>query len=467
MNTHTKPTFRFGMMIAGMIFLCNPNINLLDPLPDFIGYLLLAFSLSDAAEALPHFEEARTGFIKLAWISLSKIPASAMMMFVWSSDRSQGSIITVFSLCYAVVTLMYLLPTVSHFFEGIFYMGQRHDCPSALQVPAVFGKISADGFRKLTLGFLILKEVMSTLPEFSLISVRQYDPDLVFSGSRFIASNYYPLFLLIGASIVLICGVIWVSMMAQYLRFLRADGHADALLCGYFADKADYLKRKRRAVRICSALTLLTVAAGFSIDLVFDDLNVLPDVIAALLLMLALFLLRTESRRALPACVMCGIYGGVNLWAYVLKCIFIARFEYRDIALYEEAKQLYDLYTVVSAASFLTFLLALVAVCMALSDLFRCFAPAEEETGKRFAGAKRIVLAFGLVGGISELASLVDVFANSHTKSVAVDGQATFFTIPTWEWYWMIPLLLSLSWLLYTYFITEKLRVRVTDTVDE
>lgn len=472
MHTKTpgKPHFHFGLMIAGMIFLCNPNINLLDILPDFIGYLLLAFSLAETAEVFPHFEEARSGFIRLAWISLSKVPAAVLMMFIWGSDKSQSSIITVFSLSYAVVMLMFSLPTFSHFFEGIFYMGQRHDCPAALGVPASFGKLDAEGFRKLTLGFFVLKEVMSTLPEFALISVKQYDPDPTFTGNVFISSAYYPLFVLIGALIVLICGIIWICMMISYLRFLQKDGTPERLLCGCFEERADYFARKRRAVRVNTAVMLIVTAVGFSIDLIFDDMNVLPDAICAILLILAMCLLTGESRRAKPAMALCGVYGAAALWAYVVRCVFINRFEYRDIPLVEEAKSLYGHYTVASAVSLVTFLLALGAVCLVLSDIQQQF---EKKNGEKIAlhelpaQRKRRLLAFGLLGGVSEIASFFSVIVNSHTHSVAVEGQGTFLSLPNWEWYWMIPLVLSLSWLIYSCLVADGLRERVAATAND
>ena len=468
-KTSENPHFHYGLMIAGMIFLCNPSINLLDILPDFIGYLLLAFSLAETAEVFPHFEEARSGFVRLAWISLSKVPAAVLMLFIWSSDRSQSSIITVFTLCYAVVTLMFALPTFSHFFEGIFYMGQRHDCPAALGVPAVFGKLGADGFRKLTLGFLILKETMSTLPEFALISVKQYDPDPSFSGNVFISSAYYPLFAAVGALIVLICGIIWISMMISYLRYLQKDGTPQRLLCESFAERADYFARKRHAVRVNTAVMLIVTAVGFSIDLIFDDMNILPDVICAILMVLALCLLTSESKKAVPAIAACGVYGVAALWAYVVRCVFISRFEYRDISFSEEAKALYDHYTVASAVSLVTFLIALAAVCLVLSDVQCRF---ENKNGEPVTlrelppMRRRRLLIFGLLGAVSEIASFFSVIVNSRTHSVAVEGQGTFLSMPNCEWYWMVPLVLSLSWLIYSCIVADGLRERIMASVN-
>ena len=39
----------YGFLIAGMIFLCNPLINIVDLLPDCIGYFLILCGISQFA----------------------------------------------------------------------------------------------------------------------------------------------------------------------------------------------------------------------------------------------------------------------------------------------------------------------------------------------------------------------------------------------------------------------------------
>ena len=181
-------------------------------------------------------------------------------------------------------------------------------------------------------------------------------------------------------------------------------------------------------------------------------------------------LLTGESRRAKPAMALCGVYGAAALWAYVVRCVFINRFEYRDIPLIEKAKTLYGHYTVASAVSLVTFLLALGAVCLVLSDIQQQF---EKKNGAKVplhelpAQRKRRLLGFCLLGSVSEIASFFSVIVNSHTHSVAVEGQGAFLSLPNWEWYWMIPLVLSLSWLIYSCLAADGLRERVAATAND
>ena len=69
-----KPGKYFGLGFAAIsaIFLFNPDIAIIDVLPDFIGYALLAVSMYFARDLSPHFENAWRKFRTLTLITLLK-----------------------------------------------------------------------------------------------------------------------------------------------------------------------------------------------------------------------------------------------------------------------------------------------------------------------------------------------------------------------------------------------------------
>ena len=69
-----KPGKYFGMgfAAASAIFLFNPDIAVIDVLPDFIGYLLLTLSLHFARDLSPHFENAWRKFRILTLVTFFK-----------------------------------------------------------------------------------------------------------------------------------------------------------------------------------------------------------------------------------------------------------------------------------------------------------------------------------------------------------------------------------------------------------
>lgn len=453
-----KPSFHFPMLLVALPFLATPNISLIDLLPDFIGYLLLARALSYAADAFPYFSEAKAGFLRMMWISLAKIPATFMMLMMWGNDSSQRSIVTVFSLCFAVLDLVFLLPTLSSFFEGIFYMGNRYGCESAMNVPASLGKMTREGFQKLTVVFFIAKTIMSTLPELSLISVKQYSPDYVVTGSSIVWSTYYPLFAVLGAVLILCFGAIWLTYAYRYFKHLHNGGELDALLQSHFEDKSEYLYEKREYARVANGLMLLIVSVGMAIDFVLDDLNILPDVISIVLFIIALQLLRPMLSHTRISSIIFGLYAAVSAVASVLKVTFINNYTFRMIETNPAAAELYTHYSIVYAVETILACVAFVSLWGILKEAFGKYAPKAFD-GNQKKLSKHLYGFIGL-GCLSAVGSFLYVLSMRYTKPIetAVDEVIGVLTFPKWEWFWMVPLVLALVWLGYSVGFIGQLR---------
>ena len=95
MKTHKQKRDPLGLswIGAGMIFLCNPLINIIDILPDFIGLLMIMHGLSKAAEVTDHLGDARDGFAKLAIVSTAQICIVFTLPFNSSSYIDRKSVV--------------------------------------------------------------------------------------------------------------------------------------------------------------------------------------------------------------------------------------------------------------------------------------------------------------------------------------------------------------------------------------
>ena len=58
----TRKNLRPGYLIAAALFLFNPNVNIVDVLPDCIGYLFILRAIAGVSDLVPHFEEAKAAF---------------------------------------------------------------------------------------------------------------------------------------------------------------------------------------------------------------------------------------------------------------------------------------------------------------------------------------------------------------------------------------------------------------------
>ena len=400
------------------------------------------------------------------WISLAKIPAAFIMLMMWNQDSAQRSIVTVFSISFAVLDLVFLVPTLSTYLEGFFYLGDRYGCESALRVPSTFGSLTREGFKKLTLGFFIAKEVMSTLPELTLVSVKQYG-DYVFEGSSILWNEFYPLFAVLGAVLILGFGIVWLTYALRYFSHLDKAGEVNLLIESHFSESHDRLYEKRKYLRIATGLLLLILAVGLSIDFVIDDMNILPDAISIAIFIIGVEMLRPMLKvNARISSILFGLYGICSIYANTLKASFVNQYQYSQIARIPAAASLYTKYTVVYAIETALACIAVASLIGILKELFVNYAPKtfESNTKKLY----RRLYTFTGLGWLSAIASMLYVMSMRYTKPIetAVENVISTLTFPKWEWFWMVPFALALAWIVYSITFIGQLRDSIKDKAE-
>ena len=68
----------WGLMALAFVFLFNPNISVLDVLPDFFGYIILSLALLKVSMLCEGLAEARRAFERLILVDGAKILAMAL-----------------------------------------------------------------------------------------------------------------------------------------------------------------------------------------------------------------------------------------------------------------------------------------------------------------------------------------------------------------------------------------------------
>ncbi len=286
----------FGRMLWGFIFLLNPAPALFDILPDAIGYLLLVMSLRRVSLSLARFESAREKFIKLALLSLSKIPAFFLITYIAvSTSFSQGAIIPVATLAYAVGELCYLLPALNHLFLGFYHLGERWEVSSAL---APFGKRAnrkPEHLEKLAYAFFICRIALSTLPEILLAFI----DDKTIPGSQTFLAGYIAL-ATVGAVGVVLFGLFFLTRLMPYLRNLKEGCSQSASLIALLVP-SDIRQARSRYRSLSLALVFLSMGVLFIPDITVDNQNLLWDVVGAACFYMALsFLNSIEKIGSIP-----------------------------------------------------------------------------------------------------------------------------------------------------------------------
>lgn len=111
---------KIGYILAGMIFLFNPHINIIDVLPDVIGYLLILHGLSKISDLERNLLSAREKFLKLAWLSAAKLSCLLILPIF------DETLYLVFTLCFGLLELIWMIPAFVDMFHGISFLESRY-----------------------------------------------------------------------------------------------------------------------------------------------------------------------------------------------------------------------------------------------------------------------------------------------------------------------------------------------------
>lgn len=360
----------FALLLVGAIFLCNPNVNLFDVLPDAIGYALLASAVRLSAEVFPHFDAAHRGFRILFWINVAKIPAILAMMRIAGINMDERGIIAVFALGFAVVEWIFAIPAFRALFEGFTYIGEREGVESALSVKES-GR-SSDGVALFTLIFLIVKGALSFLPELALLSSFFYSNSL--ENKTINPAAFYPILALFGFLVMLVLGLAWLFTLRPYLVGMRDDKRMAELLSAKAAVLAPALdatedKRKKK-------LFFAFILAGFffAIDPLIENRDLLPNALSALAFFFAFsFVGGKDAKRGK---ILSLLYLVASILLTVASALFFKEFKYTDIA-YRDAAYLQYIPVIVAYVVEAIFFVATVMTALASLRAY-----VKENTGK-------------------------------------------------------------------------------------
>ena len=258
----------FRGLAFALIFLCNPNISIIDPLPDFIGYIIISLSLVKFADMNDTLCDSLTVFKRLILIDAAKILA-IFWTFGMTLPNEKSTSLLLWSFVFGVLEVIFVNQAFSRLFSGIASLGTVCENTSVLGG----GKRSYTGrIKALTFVFITFKALMCVLPESSVLGINEDG----FSMYRFIGVMRFLAFIP-----VIIVGIVWLIKGIRY--FVRVnrdkpfiDGINDLYRERVLTNKSIFIKRD---LKIC--YVLLICAFAFGTDVRIDYVNILPDLISA------------------------------------------------------------------------------------------------------------------------------------------------------------------------------------------
>ena len=310
-------------LLAGAVFLFDPFISVVDALPDCIGYLFIMLGLYRLADLDERLSEAAKGARNLALVGVARIFAMLLAFgFVSPTERPVFVLLVLFTL--GVLDCIVLIPMWKNFCGGLLYLGARHEATTMLDRRKRNGKNgiynALERYTAFTVGFFLLREVLVILPELTVLSHEKGGAELG-EGTRYY--DFVGLFRGLSILLSLALGILWLVLTVRMIKRLKRDEPLFERLKDCYRTRV--LPRHElfamRAVR--ASLISLIVATVLSLDLYVDSVNVVPDALVAVMLILSVYFLRSYAGKNIPALVAAGAYGLLSaLYGYLEYAYF-------------------------------------------------------------------------------------------------------------------------------------------------
>ncbi len=460
---------RIGRIALGILFLLNPNVNVVDLLPDFIGCLLILSGLSSLRDISDSLEEARLNFLRLFWVSLSHIPAFVIMIMISSTYMSEKTIILVFAFVYAVIEFILVNNALTSLLDGFVYIGERHNGDCCFYEIKKNGKrVDIGRLRIFTTLFLIATKALTVAPNL----VYLYDTSL---GYGTVLSPYArnPVDFIGPATVLcfapaLIIGIIWASKMFRYIKGIANDKEFTTAIDGVLSDKALQSTAEYKYRKTSTLVCILVAAVILSVDLYIDEFNVIPDIICAVLLLSgALFAKKHFSDISKLPVLLCSIYAVAELALLAIAVVFSSSFHFADVGRRIESDQIYAAYVAMLALCEILFSLSFVSVMVsymkALCSGFSIAVRAGHKKNGRDvfleAQKKRNIASYALalLCGICHVVYLISMGNMVDVKlqqNAYITNKVTY--LPMFEGFWMIMLAVNIIFAAFVFYSLSK-----------
>ena len=417
-----------GWMMAAAFFLFDPFISIVDLLPDAVGYLLFLPAFRCLADMDERIADAVKGIRYLMLIGIARVVA-LLMAFGYVSPTEQPVFILLALFTLGVLNCIVLIPMWKNLCGGLLYLGSRNDAVAMFDRQGAFGRKRArnavERYTVFSIIYFVLRELLAILPEVTVLTSEQGGVEMDSAAAYY---DFVGLFRMAGSALSFIWGVIWLVMTVRLICKLKSDKPFFARLTEKY--RSEVLTRHdlfaRRAVK--NSLLFLIVAAVLSVDLYLDGVNVLPDTLSAVFLLLSVLALRryaSEGKNvpAVLATVGYALFAGL---AWLLQVTgYFKRDDVLDIHRSAETYTRWQITVVVQILSLVCFLLS---VFFILRSLYRLV--------KRYTGVR----SFGVLG--AQNAEHTEAIHTVIRKKIIVAGVLSGLVAASTLFFWgVIPLM--------------------------
>ena len=354
-----QKTMHFSLIFLGLCFFFNPYFAAVDVLPDFIGALFVVIGLLPLARLYQPMRDATRAFLILA---LADFVKNTMLAFVFGMSvmGEQEVLILIVAFLSATVGALFAVLAIRALFDGLYTVAARENCH------ALYGSVGGERsqtekLERFAVIFVILREVISLLPEFAALLNTTYVDSEVFRLYDYIGTMR-----MIALIPVSVLGIVYLVLLCRYFRLVMRERDFRLLLAVRYQDFMTEHPGIRVKARHATAFVLIGIGALLLADFYLDTRNILPDLLGAISLLAGVLLLRLPKRTALPTLSLITLFGAASALSSHKTYLFSSMHVGADITRSEAVAKEYLVMWLLSLLEMLVFLAMLAFLLLAL-----------------------------------------------------------------------------------------------------
>ena len=254
------------LVFFGLVFLINPNFNMFDILPDFIGFALVCAGLAKYALIDENLSSAKKCSMYCAFLSAAKLVFS-----LWTNAGHTDYLLP-FGFAFAVLEIIFMTAFFRNLCTGFDYMALRASDESARTKLSNLFAMSAI----YTFGTRILDFVPQI---FSLVSQNE-ELDLSYNAHRKMPlSAVKPYVMLVCMAASLVLGVLLVMVASGALKKLRKSEKFISFAQQKYINDVENDRERYVSLVMPGVFTLCVIASVFLYDFEIGGVNLLPTIL--------------------------------------------------------------------------------------------------------------------------------------------------------------------------------------------
>ncbi len=388
MNGKLNKNIGFSLLPFSFIFLFDPSFSLLDPIPDFLGYVILCISIVNLADINSRIKDAFWGFRRAAMLNLGRFAALYFLNKYFVLEEQNVGLL-LFTFVFAFFKLIIIIPSYKSLFDGLSHLATLYDGSAAFEqkikkrwyafllskkkreeLPPRKSRLNqTERAYRLTLTFIILRALAQALPEFTTLKTHSM-------------YEFINLLRVFGVCVVLPIGICWLFSMIKYCASMRRDRLFIENLSSLYLKFSKENQPLYLVKALSTGMFILIASFLLSIDLYTEHSNVIPDFIFYALMICGAILLKKYSKKWL-ALTITGALGIIASW---LNNSATNSFNesYYFSAILKDINAYYAYYTKFAYQIFeaVIFIASVVIAVLILWDIYKSYTDFSSETGK-------------------------------------------------------------------------------------